>query len=467
MSNADRLAIRFAEESAFAVTPAGLLTGIATVSASDVDNSFNDATEDLSTFKAKQKIVVSGFTEAGNNGTFTVVSATENKMIVEESLTTEALGDTVTIKTCLDTLRFTGESFGGEKDAEASNEIRSDRQVNDVVELAQRAAGGLNFEMSYGAYAKFLQAALCSSGWSTEQRITDDAGISFDSSGVIRGDDGDFASFAANQWIRVSGATNSANNGYFKISSIGDYGTGNSDNELTVTGGTLVTEAAGGSITIIMGAQILNGTDDISFSIEKEFADLASEFALFPGMSIDNFNLDITARSKITGSFEFVGEKEVSAAASTATGTAVASPANAVMAAGNHVEKLWENMTSSTALAFTLALANNIREREDVTSKYPQSHGYGKVSVTGSLRKYFASKTLMDKFINDDESALAIAMEDGSDNGYLIELPAIKYSEGKRVAGSENSDIVAEMSWMAKRDSTEDTTIRIARFPVS
>lgn len=76
-----------------------ILSAKTTVSVASGDNSFNDATEDLSVFENENTIVVSGFTDSANNGVFTIVVATEDKITVQESLTTEIAGDTVTIET--------------------------------------------------------------------------------------------------------------------------------------------------------------------------------------------------------------------------------------------------------------------------------------------------------------------------------------------------------------------------------
>jgi hypothetical protein len=84
--------------------PWGEILAKTTVSASATDNSFNDGTEDLSVFVPRQQILVSGFTESANNGYFTVVSATANKLVVSGgTLVTEAAGDAVTIKSTLPT----------------------------------------------------------------------------------------------------------------------------------------------------------------------------------------------------------------------------------------------------------------------------------------------------------------------------------------------------------------------------
>ena len=84
--------------------PGGRVSAATTVSASAADNSFNDATEDLSVFAARQQVLVSGFTESANNGYFTVVSAAANKLVVSDgTLVDEALGDAVTIRSALPT----------------------------------------------------------------------------------------------------------------------------------------------------------------------------------------------------------------------------------------------------------------------------------------------------------------------------------------------------------------------------
>ena len=76
----------------------------ATVSAATSDDSFNDATENLSVFDGYTFINVSGFTEIANNGIYTVKAVTEDKITVVENLADEAVGDTVTIVAALPTI---------------------------------------------------------------------------------------------------------------------------------------------------------------------------------------------------------------------------------------------------------------------------------------------------------------------------------------------------------------------------
>lgn len=62
----------------------------------------------------------------------------------------------------LKALRMTGESLKQATDTTVSNEIRSDRQVPDVVRVGARAEGDVNFELSYGTFDELLEGALMS-----------------------------------------------------------------------------------------------------------------------------------------------------------------------------------------------------------------------------------------------------------------------------------------------------------------
>lgn len=85
-------------------TPKAAKTGT-TLSAASADDSFNDSANGFADFEDDDLIVVSGFTDANNNGEFVVVTAAAGKLIVtkpdgsDPGLTAEAVGDAVTIQT--------------------------------------------------------------------------------------------------------------------------------------------------------------------------------------------------------------------------------------------------------------------------------------------------------------------------------------------------------------------------------
>ena len=46
----------------------------------------------------------------------------------------------------------------------------------------------------------------------------------------------------------------------------------------------------------------------------------------------------------------------------------------------------------------------------------------------------------------------------------MYDMPKVKYSSGQRVAGGQNSDIIADMEFTAVRCPSENITLRIAKF---
>lgn len=63
-------------------------------------------------------------------------------------------------------LRNTGTTLAVQKDSFTSEEIRNDRQIVDMRHGVRRATGDVNFELSYGAFDDWLEAALFST-WAT------------------------------------------------------------------------------------------------------------------------------------------------------------------------------------------------------------------------------------------------------------------------------------------------------------
>lgn len=62
--------------------------------------------------------------------------------------------------------RYTSETLKHLRQTITSNEVRSDRNVSDLIQVAGGAEGAINFEMSYGAFDSFLEGALCGT-WAT------------------------------------------------------------------------------------------------------------------------------------------------------------------------------------------------------------------------------------------------------------------------------------------------------------
>ena len=356
----------------------------------------------------------------------------------------------------LQILRITGESLKQDVASSQSNEIRSDRQIASIRRSRITASGGVNFELSYGTYDALLAAALLDSAWGSPVTVCSSATVSAAATGNKF--TGTFTAPTAGEWIKVSGFTNAANNGYFKVVAA-------STSEITVSGGTLVDEASATGISIVQGGSIVNGTSLSTFNLERTYADLSSELSLFLGMAINGLSLNVPVEGEITGGLEFLGSSESSETASGGTGYDPATQTEHMTALD--VQNLLENQAAMSIRAFTLNLNNNLRQRAIVGSSGVLSIGTGRCIVSGTLEAYYASKTIYDKYLNGTATALAVSLQDPAGNGYVIDLPAVKYTAGQRVAGGPDDDVMVPLSWSAHAHAAEDVPIRIARFPVA
>jgi hypothetical protein len=268
-----------------------------------------------------------------------------------------------------------------------------------------------------------------------------------------------FGSLVVGQWIKASGFTAAADNGYFKIVT-------RTSAKITVSGGTLVDESAGTSRTIKQGSSITNGTTKTSFNIERTYEDLTTELALFVGQMINTFNLSISPNGIITGGFGFVGANESSETASGGSGYTAATVTE-VMNAIDNVANIYEadSPVSISCLEFTLALNNNLRERLRIGTLGAFDIGTGRCDVSGVLTAYYENKTLYDKFLNFNTSSISLACQDIAGNGYVIDIPSIKVTEGNRNASAGlGDDFKLPAAFTAFMDAVEDIEISISKF---
>ncbi len=366
--------------------------------------------------------------------------------------------------TALKDFRLTSDSLSQATDTTQSAEIRSDRQVADIIRTAFRAQGGVNWELSYGAPDDLLEGwfmniwstALAISGTlsasATGNKFTSDTGVGGPSLAAVQ----------VGQWIKTAGFVNSANNGYFKVTA---KNTGGTVHELTVVGGTLVTETGSGDETI-KGSVLFPGTTFTSFSIEKAFEDVA-KFDSFVGMVVAQFGLEVRAGAIVTGSFGFLGQKgAASQTATIGTGPNVAAPTNPVMNAIDHVAELYEANTPVTidVSSFTLQGDNNLRARAAIRNAAPIGIGLGLMSVTGTLEAYFEDRALLDKYRAFTETSLALRFVDSAGNAYVLDVEGVKLTGGEVLIPGQSQDVMAAFTFGAKVGGTSGKQISINRF---
>jgi len=91
---------------------------------------------------------------------------------------------------------------------------------------------------------------------------------------------------------------------------------------LTVEGNSLISEVVSGTtVNINQGGQILNGVLQTHYTIQRKYQDHSGTgaVALYAGMMIDSMTLSATTEAVVTGSFSWLGKKELSASSITGT----------------------------------------------------------------------------------------------------------------------------------------------------
>lgn len=151
-------------------------------------------------------------------------------------------------------LRYTGSTLTAQKDTAISEEIRADRMVPDIIEVAARASGEINVEFSAGSHDDFMEGFFYGA-WSRPMTFDVVKGEALEwvdnNTLYVKGKDVSNY-FVSGRRIRTNGFVNPANNNYFQISAI-TWNGGANRTEIDVTGTTAVAEA-GSAFTALFDA---------------------------------------------------------------------------------------------------------------------------------------------------------------------------------------------------------------------
>lgn len=357
--------------------------------------------------------------------------------------------------------RYTGESINQNLEYITSDEIRSDRMTADLVQVDASNGGGMDFELSYGAFDPFIEAAMMAD-FGTAVGITANTDISATVTTNVLSDTAvgsAFANVVVGQWIKVAGFTNSENNGFMRVSAKAD------DNTITVDK-TLVTEAAGNAITIT-GESLRNGAIRKFFTIQKRFNDATAVlYNNFRGCYVNGMSLNFETGSILTGSFDLLGKNSDmgTTAISGQTDNAAAS-ADVMNAVGNVKNIEFANdPTTARFLSLSMDLANNLREQKAVGTLGAAGIGLGRLEVSGSISIYFEDEVEYNKYVNATSFAVSFRVEDSSGNAYIFTFPNVKYESMSANSGGTDTDVVLDATWRAILDPTTVCMIQIDRF---
>jgi hypothetical protein len=362
----------------------------------------------------------------------------------------------------LTTIRHTGESLKQVTSVSRSAEIREDRQIPDVVRTQVGADGDINFEYFAGAPMDLFTKFAMQSPTLVAQTVTASITCSIvASSGTVTASTGTpFSGFAAGEWVKMAGFATAANNGYFRIASIGGSGL----SMVLDQSSQLTDETSVAGIVVTQGAYYTNGTNQPSMTIEKTFGDLTNKFEVLTGMVINGMSFTVPADGMVTGALSFLGKQSASGSSTVGDGSNTAASTTSVMNGVDSPVIFYENDTALSFIGFNFALSNNLRQRQNAGDAFAASIGAGSLSITGSFQAYFEDEAAVDRYTAGTASNLAIVLTDSSGNVRVIDLPQVRFTSAQRVAGGQNQDVIMEIGFEAYVHPTLGHTIRMAAF---
>lgn len=357
-------------------------------------------------------------------------------------------------------LRSTGESLKFALQKEMSQELRSDRSISGAVTVYGAANGGFNGHLNYNEYDEFIAGALMGA-WTvygtngvqgTLGSITA-ASTTLTIGTATSGNDA-WANLRRGQWFKLI-QPGTANDGkLFRVS------TSVAPTATVITLDTNTPAASSGAIASsgIQTSYLANGVVPSFFSIEHQQTDQSPiQVFTYKGMQSNTMDLDLTSKSIVNCSFDFLGMTCIRGTVTALPGTLSASKAFDIMNAATGVGQLWMGsapLTSTSIKSLKLKVDNGAREQDAIGTLGLAGIGTGACTVTGSMDAYFKDGTLYDMFRNDTYTQLVVSSQDNAGNGYVFTLPRVLFMDCDIQAGAINQDCMANITFQAFSDDT-------------
>jgi Phage tail tube protein len=350
-------------------------------------------------------------------------------------------------------LPFTSCNLSMSNESKESAVIRSDGNVNGVIRTSTNVGGDVGFEVNYGAFDDFLRGVM-RSDWLTALALTG-TNLSF-SGQVVTSASSVFTNVSVGQYVRISGATNSANNGLRRV-------TAKTATTITVAGTAFTTETAGATVTI-KGQHMINGITPISYTIERGFEDI-TKYQVFDGIVASEFKLDIGLSDINKAGVTLLG-KSLTLGTSAYFGSSTAAVSTPSMNSVDNIEKVFiDDATAAIDLSqFSITLTNNADIQRKIGTLDPRGIRHGYTGVSGSFSHYFQDNTTLTNLVNFTSVHLAIAMKDSVGNAYVFDFPEVKFNEAPVDNGGVNSDLFIPVGFTAIADPTLNYTVAVTRI---
>lgn len=216
--------------------------------------------------------------------------------------------------------------------------------------------------------------------------------------------------------------------------------------------------------TFSSGGDLKVGTTPKFFHIEDRAEDI-SQFRLFKGMTVSTASFSIAPNQMVQTTFEMVG-KDMTQSGTSFDATAAAYSTNAPF--DSYSAALLEGGVGTSDLlgvvtSLQFSITNSFAPTFVVGSATTPQLEFGRAVVEGTMTVYYENATLINKFLNETESELTVAVDEPGGSGpYTFFFPRIKYNGATVPLANEQSRLI-EMPFVALYDGTEGSNIVLSK----
>lgn len=206
------------------------------------------------------------------------------------------------------------------------------------------------------------------------------------------------------------------------------------------------------------------GTTLKSFHVEEASSDI-TQFRLFKGIAVNSLAVSIKPNQMVTGTFGMVG-KDMTISGTSFDATKTPSSTNQPFDAYSGTMKIADAGGSLTSIAnisgIDFTITNALDPAFVIGSSSTPQLTYGKAVVEGTITAYFEDAALINRFINETETAFEVSVDDPTGaSDYTWLFPRVKIN-GADVPVADGPRMIT-LPFVALYDTTENTNVKLTR----
>ena len=236
-------------------------------------------------------------------------------------------------------------------------------------------------------------------------------------------------------------------------------------------GGDIVVDLRDGDYDLLLESAMLGafatnvlkvGVAPKFFSIEDFAADI-DQARLFTGMSVSSMAISLAPNQMVTTTFSMVGkDMTISATEKTQTAASGAQPFDAY-SGDISIGTVGSPSAVAIVTALDFTLDNAYAPTFVIGDDSAPSLEYGRAEVEGTMTAYFEDASLINRFLNETETAIRVSVDDPTGaNAYIFDFPKVKINSADVGVDGPTSRMIT-MSFVALYDSTMGTNLQITR----